>query len=128
MQGLPKSAQIYIASVTVVSIGVLSYYTIATTYNHYSVQGLIFFGILAIFTDLLKVNLPKGGYVTVTFAVLYACTLLFGTGVAGYVIIIGLVFGKLITRDKSPWYKLVFNCGQYIICIAVSHLVYVLTG
>ncbi len=128
MKGLPKSAKIYILMITLPALGLLVYFTLKTHFDYPVLRGLVFFGILALFSESLKVNLPKGGYVTVTFAVLYACILLFGTAVAAFVTIIGIVISNFITREKKPWYKLMFNCGQYVICVTITHFTYISTG
>lgn len=128
MRSLPKPAQIYILTITLAALAVLFYYSLKTDFNYEVLQGLVFFSILAIFAEILKVNLPRGGFVSVTFAVIYTSTLLYSAGVAIYVTIIGIVCSEIITRPKNPWYKLMFNCSQYIICIAVTQTIFILTG
>ncbi len=128
IKNLPKSAQIYIVTVMLLALGLLVHYSWKTHFNSYIWQGLIFFGILAVCSESMKVYLPRGGYITVTLAVLYACVLLFGTAVAAYVIISGIILANLTTREKKPWYKLMFNCGQYIICVVITNYIYVTTG
>lgn len=128
MKTLPKSAQIYIVSITLLALSLLLYFTLTVTIGKKFILVLLFFGTLSVFTESLKVSLPKGGFISVTFAVTYACLLLYGATMAAYVTIIGIIISKYIIKDKSPWFKTVFNCGQFVICVSVAHFVYIHTG
>ena len=128
MKRLPKPAQIYIVLVTLIASGLLLNFMLKNQFSYQTTVILVFFGSLAVCAELLKVNLPKGGYVTVTFAVIYACILLFGAAVAAYVEVASAIFSEFITKEKSPWYKTMFNCGQYVICVAFAQVMYTYTG
>lgn len=128
MKELPKSAQRYIVLVTVTGITMLLYHTLRMQPDLKVLQGLLFFGILSVITDSLRVPLQRGGFVTVTFAVIYISIIFFGAAVTSFVTIIAQVVSKFITRDKSPWYKVMFNCAQFVICISVSQFLYTYFG
>lgn len=128
MRELPKMAQIFITAVFILALSLLGYFTPKVDFNNYIIQGLVFFSILAVFTEILQVKLPRGGFITVTFAVTYTSLLLFGAAIAAYVTILGTVLSEAVARNKTPWYKMVFNSGQFTICVSVAQFLYVATG
>ncbi|PKM47358.1 MAG: hypothetical protein CVV03_03845 [Firmicutes bacterium HGW-Firmicutes-8] len=124
VKNLPKFAQLYIILVSLLALILLIYFYSKINLSLQTLSALIFFCLLATVTNSLKVYLSKGGYVTVTFAVTYACVLLFGAPLTAYIEVIGMVLSNIIIKDKSPWYKLLFNCGQSVICVAAAQFAY----
>lgn len=83
-------------------------------------QALLFIG-LAILVGLQSVRLPRGGATTtVGFAVDYACLLIFGPAIAGW---IGVISSLVLLRH-SPWLRQLFNHGHLAISFAVAGLAY----
>lgn len=129
MKQYPTKAQIYIKVVTVTAIFLLFYLASNTVkYSFNELKGLLFFGIVAAVTNSLPVLLPRGGNIAVTFAVIYACMLLFGPGVAAFVVIIGEIASRLFYKKDNPWYKVLFNCAQLTLATGISGLLYQFIG
>lgn len=83
-------------------------------------QTLLFIG-LAILVGLQSVRLPRGGATTtVGFAVDFACLLIFGPAIAGW---IGVVSALVLLR-RSPWIRQLFNHGHLALSFAVAGTVY----
>lgn len=128
MEKLGTEAKLYISLLAIVASVFLMINTATLQMNVQVLAGLVFFGVLAVFTDILKVNLPRGGYVTVTSAVTFATMQLFGAAVAGYVIIFATVISALFVKEKSPWYKLFFNCSQFVFCLSMMEVIFLAAG
>lgn len=129
MKNLTSKTQIYIKIVTALAIILLIYLlTNKVKYNFSEMKGLLFFGLVAFLTDAMPVSLPKGGFVAVTVAVIYACIVLFGPGIAALVAIVGIVTSSLLYPKDNPWYKVMFNCAQFTVAAGVSGLLYQFVG
>lgn len=129
MKHYPIKVQRYIKTVTVSAIILLIYLAVNTVnYNLIEFKGLIFFGVVAIITNSIPVSLPRGGNIAVTFAVIYACMLLFGPGITVFVGIIGEVISRFSSPQDNPWYKVMFNCAQVTLAAGISGLIYQFTG
>lgn len=83
---------------------------------------LAFFGVLIVLAELLPVQLPRGVYVSVSFAILYATTLVDGPSTAAWVAVIAGVVHSVHTRARLD--KWVFNVGQAIVVQVTGALVY----
>lgn len=129
MKMFNKKTQIYIKTVTISAVILLVYLSISTVkYNFSEFKGLLFFSIAAFVTNSIPVALPRGGYVVVTFAVFYACILLFGPGIAAIVVIIGEITSSFIFLKNNPWYKVMFNSAQQTLAVGISGLIYQIMG
>lgn len=84
------------------------------------------FAILCIIADLLPVRLPRGGFVTVSFAIVYGCLLVAGPATAAVVAVIGGLASSIQRRITLE--NVVFNCSQIFITVCMSGLVYVNAG
>ncbi len=81
----------------------------------------LFFVGLAIVVGLQSVPMPRGGATTtVGFAVDYACLLIFGPAVAGW---IG-VLSALVLLRRSSWLRQLFNHAQLALSFAAAGWVY----
>lgn len=121
--------QLYINTITVSAVILLLYLGVNTiNYDLSELKGLIFFSLVAFFTETMKIPLPKGGYASVTLATDYACILLFGPGIAAIVAIIGTITSRIRHPGQNPWYKVMFNCAQFTLSVGISGLLYKLTG
>ena len=96
MKDLPKSFNRLFILITLLAlvIWVRAIYQVDWTILH--VFHLLIFGLLAAASESLPVSLPRGGYVTVSFAVFICGVILFPLGVSTSVAAIGglFVFGK----------------------------------
>ncbi|MDQ7095602.1 HD-GYP domain-containing protein [Desulfosporosinus sp. PR] len=90
-------------------------------WNRTILVGLLIFGILAIISESMPVALPKGGYVTVSYAVFISAGVLFPLGVSLSVVALGglLVFGKVVAGE--PIFKRIFNASQFVLSLALSY-------
>jgi len=70
------------------------------------------------------VQLPRGGIMSVAFAVDYACIVIYGPAIAAWV----AVLSALVLLRKSTWYKILFNAGQLVLTVGLAGLVYGWTG
>lgn len=85
------------------------------------------FMLLIFIADSFAIQLPKKASISVSFAIIFAMTVLFGPWVTSLASLITVVnFSDL--RNKIPWYKMVFNGGNYVISAFASGYVYVLAG
>jgi putative nucleotidyltransferase with HDIG domain len=83
-------------------------------------QTLLFIG-LAILVGLQSVRLPRGGATTtVGFAVDYACLLIFGPAIAGWV----GVLSALVLLRRSGWLRQFFNHGHLALSFAAAGWLY----
>jgi putative nucleotidyltransferase with HDIG domain len=76
----------------------------------------------------MPVRLPRGGTISVTFAVDFACLLLFGPAVVAIVNVFSYLFCGFLNNEKEPIIKKVFNISQGVICVASAGIVYEMIG
>jgi len=88
------------------------------------IEGILFFLALTIIAAQSPVQLPRGGIMSVAFAVDYACIVIYGPAVAAWV----AVLSAAILLRKSPWYKITFNAGQLVLTVGLAGLVYGWSG
>lgn len=121
MESLPKKFKIFFTLVTVSAIIVLGWNIIYTDWNTTQLTHVLIFGILAIASESLPVALPKGGYVTVSYAIFLSSLILFPLGVTLTAVALSglIIFGKVAL--EQPLYKRVFNASQYVLSLAAAH-------
>ncbi|MCL6088265.1 MAG: HD-GYP domain-containing protein, partial [Actinobacteria bacterium] len=100
----------------------LSFYLISR-FKNVSVLGVVLFGILIFAADNFSVPLPKTGFVSVSSGIYLAALILFGPTTAIIVTFISSFFIRDFLR-KVPYYKHLFNIGQYLISIGISSWVF----
>ncbi len=108
---------LYISSVFLVGL-ILAIY-IVIKYENISVLGVVLFGLLIFTAENLSVPLPKTGSVSVNFGISLASLILFGLPTAIIVTFIS-VFNIREVVKREPYYKHLFNSGQYLISICLS--------
>ena len=92
-------------------------------YGNVSVLGVVLFGILIFAADNLSAPLPKAGSVSVNFGFLLASLILYGPATA--VIVTAVVMLNIREFAKRvPYYKHLFNAGQYLISMGVASIVF----
>ncbi|MGI1659211.1 MAG: HD-GYP domain-containing protein [Desulfitobacterium sp.] len=124
MKELPSSFKKLFYVVVTLGLG-LSFWFISNHSWHLSdVLGLFVFALLAVISESLPVSLPKGGYVTVGYAIFMACLILFPIGITIPVVLVAgmLVCGK--GGKEQLLYKRIFNTSQYVISISFAYLVF----
>jgi putative nucleotidyltransferase with HDIG domain len=89
-----------------------------------NVKDLIIFVVFSAAAESLPVNLPSGGGVTVGFAVILSCILLFGMPFAVWVAFLGVFIATAIFAREVPVHKIIFNCGMFAAMTGVSGLVF----
>jgi len=83
----------------------------------------VLFGILIFAADNLSAPLPKAGSVSVNFGFLLASLILYGPATA--VIVTAVVMLNIREFAKRvPYYKHLFNAGQYLISMGVASIVF----
>jgi putative nucleotidyltransferase with HDIG domain len=92
-------------------------------FNNISILGAVLFGILIFLADNFSVPLPKTGFVSVNFGISLAALIIFGPATAIIVTLISSISIRDILK-KEPYYKHIFNCGQYLISISISSWIF----
>ncbi|MDI3481806.1 MAG: hypothetical protein PWQ97_1461 [Tepidanaerobacteraceae bacterium] len=86
------------------------------------------FTCLAFFAEILSINLPKYGEVTVGFAILMASILVLGTKASIWVAFMAALFSELKNVFKKPFYKSLCNISVYVIMVGASGYIYEFLG
>lgn len=116
-QGSKVSMYFYVFLVFLSGIGSLVY--VLLKYRNISILGVILFGILFFIADNLSIPLPKVGSVSVIFGISLACLIIFGPPTAIIVTAVSIFNIKELAR-KVPYYKHLFNAGQYLLSFAIA--------
>lgn len=127
---LQFKTKVYVGFLCLVAISIL--YISAQFQRPYSWVLIVFWGILAIITESLGIELPNGAQVSVSFAICLAAIITGGPLVASIICALGFIFRVLKTGDKTyshllntPLYKTLFNASQGIILSGISGILYV---
>jgi len=91
-----------------------------------SILGVVLFGLLVFAADNLSAPLPKTGNVSVNPAISFASLILFGPATAIIVTAIS-IFNIREFVKKVPYYKQLFNVGQYFISMGITSVVFEMT-
>ncbi|AGA68021.1 putative domain HDIG-containing protein [Desulfitobacterium dichloroeliminans LMG P-21439] len=124
MKELPSSFKKLFYVVVTLGLG-LSYWFISNhSWQRADLLGLLAFALLAVISESLPVSLPKGGYVTVGYAIFMTCLILFPIGVTIPIVLAAgiLIFGK--AGKEQLLYKRIFNASQYVISISFAYLIF----
>lgn len=111
----------YIVLVFVGGLGIFFY--VYRAYPGISVEGLIAFGLLVLLTDNLAVALPKAGVVSVAGSILMACLFVNGPATASLISLLQLL-NISDFKNKKPWYKYLFNGGQFLLAVGVAGMIF----
>jgi HD-GYP domain-containing protein (c-di-GMP phosphodiesterase class II) len=107
----------------VFTVGVAVSFYILTTYRDISLLGVVLFSILIFAADNLSAPLPKAGSVSVNFGISLASLIIFGPSTAIIVTFVS-IFNIREFVKRVPYYKHLFNAGQYLISMGVASLVF----
>ncbi|MDR3586494.1 MAG: HD-GYP domain-containing protein [Desulfosporosinus sp.] len=121
MGKLPRKFKLFLTLVTACATIVLVWNIFHTDWNTAQLINLLVFGILSIASESLPVALPKGGYVTVGYAVFLSALISFPLGVTLTSVALAslIIFGKSASNEHI--YKRVFNASQYILSLAAAY-------
>lgn len=121
MESIPSKFKLFFTLITTSAAIVSGWNIIYMNWDTPQLINLLVFGILAIASESLPVALPKGGYVTVSFAVFLSSLILFPLGVtlAATALSALIIFGK--AGLEQPLYKRVFNASQFILSLAAAY-------
>lgn len=92
-------------------------------FRNISILGAVLFGILIFAADNFSVPLPKTGFVSVNFGISLASLILFGPSTAIIVTFVSSISLRDIFK-KEPYYKHLFNTGQYLVSICCASWVF----
>ena len=133
MGNLPNKVKIYISIIGIIALSLLIFLFI----NHEitSIKMLIFWGVLAVVTESLRILLPSGVGVSVGFAISLSSLIIGGPLLSALVTGIGVTFrvtdisgGKRSHLFNSPISKTIFNASQGIISAGIAGIIYVMIG
>jgi putative nucleotidyltransferase with HDIG domain len=90
-------------------------------------QKVAFFSLLIFVADSFSIQLPRKAFISVSFALIFAATVLFSPWAA---VVATLITAANISDIKHniPWYKMVFSACNYVVSTFVAGYIYVLAG
>ncbi len=103
--------------------GVLVSLYVLINYQDVSLLGVILFGVLIFAADNMSAPLPKTGSVSVNFGISLASLIIFGPSTAIIVTFIS-IFNIREFIKRVPYYRHMFNAGQYLISMGIASLVF----
>jgi putative nucleotidyltransferase with HDIG domain len=113
--------KIYVYVVFLIGLSIFLY--ILISYKNISLLGVVLFGMLIFIADNLSAPLPKTGSVSVNFGISLASLILFGPSTAIIVTFISIFNIREIIK-RIPYYRHIFNAGQYLISMGIASLVF----
>lgn len=114
----------YVYFIFIAGLSVFTY--ILLRYGDVSILGVVLFGLLAFAADNLSAPLPRTGSVAVNFEISFASLILFGPATA--IIVTAISFFNIREFVKKvPYYKHLFNAGQYFISMGITSIVFEMT-
>lgn len=121
MKTLSKEFQYFFWFIVILASAIWIWALLHLSWTDVTITDLLVFGVLAVVSESMPVALPKGGYVTVSYAVFLSAGVLFPLGISLSVVALGglLVFGKGVAGE--PIFKRVFNASQFVISLALSN-------
>ncbi|MBU2562903.1 MAG: HD-GYP domain-containing protein [Actinobacteria bacterium] len=116
--------RVYVFFIFLSGLAIFTY--ILLKYRGIPVLGVVLFGLLTFIADNLGAPLPKTGSVAVSFGISFASLILFGPPTAILVTAISFFNIREFVK-KVPYYKHLFNAGQYFISMGVASIVFEMT-
>jgi len=111
----------YVYFIFIAGLSVFAY--ILLKYRDISLLGVVLFGLLAFAADNMSAPLPRTGSVAVNFEISFASLIIFGPATAIIVTAIS-IFNIREFFKKVPYYKQLFNAGQYFISMGIASIVF----
>ena len=116
-----RQIALYVYVYLIFIIGLSSLAFILFKYRNISILGVVVFGILIFAADNLSAPLPKTGSVSVHFGISLASLIIFGPA-TGILVTVFSIFNIREFIKRVPYYKHLFNAGQYLFSFAASSL------
>lgn len=116
--------KIYTYFIFIAGLFVLTY--ILLKYREISLIGVVLFGLLAFVAENLSASLPIAGSVSINNAILFASLILFGPSTA-ILVTVFTIFNIREFVKKVPYYKHLFNAGQYLLSVGIASIVFEIT-
>lgn len=113
--------KVYVCLVFIAGLSVSFY--ILINYRDISLLGVLLFGVLIFAADNLSAPLPKTGSVSVNFGISLASLIIFGPSTAIIVTFVSIFNIREIIK-RVPYYRHMFNAGQYLVSMGIASLVF----
>jgi len=123
MQGSSKRLFIYACIVIGAGWLILIYLTWGTPPGWGVLRDILFWASLTVAVELFPIGLPRGGYITLSFPIIYAALLSSGPVVAGWAAVCGALLGVGLSK-RIKWYALFFNGAQLVLSVSAAWVIY----
>lgn len=117
---ISRTTYYYVISTFIAGLILLLYITLK--YKNFSILGFLYFGVLILLADIYEAPLNKGK-VSILSGLSLTCLFVYGPSTASWVMLATLLNIRE-WLEKTPWYKFIFNLGQFLISIGLSGIVY----
>ncbi len=111
----------YVFFIFLAGLAVFTY--ILLKHRDISIVGVVLFGLLAFTANNLPASLPTVGSVSISTAIFFASLMLFGPSTTILVTAISF-FNIREFIKKVPYYKQLFNAGQYLVSVGTASLLF----
>ena len=116
-----QALRIYVFFIFLSGLAIFTY--ILIKYRGISVIGVVLFGLLAFAAENLSAPLPRTGSVSVNLAIFFVSLIIFGPSTAILVTAISFFNIREFVK-KVPYYKHLFNAGQYFISMGIASSIF----
>jgi len=123
MGTLSRKLYLYTATVIVAGWLILIYLTWAVPLGGGMLRDILFWVSLTVVMEFFPISLPRSGYITLSFPVIYAALLSSGPVVAGWAAVCGALFGVGLSKRLAP-YKIFFNGAQLVLSVSAAWIIY----
>ncbi len=117
---ISRTTYYYVISTFIAGLILLLYITLK--YKNFSILGFLYFGVLILLADIYEAPLNKGK-VSILSGLSLTCLFVYGPSTASWIMLATLLNIRE-WLEKTPWYKFIFNLGQFLISIGLSGIVY----
>ncbi len=119
---------IYLSIVSILALAVLIQSSLVTDFSSLNINEIIFFLLVSIVAESLSIELPKGGHISVTFAIDLACIIALGPSVSIWIAMGSALFNPDNLKGKTPLFTTLFNCSSFVLTIWSAGMVYLALG
>lgn len=128
MVGLPNKAKVYLSIVIPAGLFLLGYYVWQLSVHPVDWLALGFFMLLIMLAETLMVPLPRGGFVSVSFAVILAVIILLGPEAASVATAVAVTVAPKKSAGSKSLTKYLFNIAQDAPAIGAGGYLYQALG
>ncbi len=86
-------------------------------------RDILFWGTMAVVMERFPIGLPRGGYITLGFPIIYAALLSSGPVIAGWAAVCGALLGVGLSK-RLALYKVFFNGAQLVLSVSAAWVIY----